>query len=200
MKRALFFVGVLALGACNVLPERTPVDLFELPDSSLRASASSPRLESLRLVTPATIDALGGSRLLVQVADHSYQAHPGVRWASPVPQLWRDWLLDAFWRDGRVAALSTSSDGLQAALELGGMLRALNHEYADGRSMAVIRFDARLVETSSRRIIASRRFEAEEPVQGTSPASVVTAMGRAADTLAAQLVPWTLEQGAATSP
>ncbi|MCB1666017.1 MAG: membrane integrity-associated transporter subunit PqiC [Pseudomonadales bacterium] len=199
MKRALTLVGVLALSACGVLPERTPVDLFELPDSSLRASASTPRLDSLRLVTPSTIDALGGTRLLVQVADHSYQAHPGVRWASPVPQLWRDWLLDAFWRDGRVDALSTSSDGLQATLELGGMLRALNHEYADGRSVAVIRFDARLVETASRRIIASRRFEVEEPVQGTEATNVVTAMGRAADALAAQLVPWTVEQGVAAA-
>lgn len=199
MNRALFLVGLLALNACGVLPERTPVDLFELPDSRLSASAGTLHLDSLRLVTPSTIDALGGTRLLVQVADHSYQAHPGVRWASPVPQLWRDWLLDAFWRDGRVDALSSSSDGLQADLELGGMLRALNHEYEDGRSVAVIRFDARLVDTASRRIIASQRFEVEEAVQGTDAASVVAAMGRAADTLAAQLVPWTLNQGSAVS-
>lgn len=199
MKRALLPVVVLILAACNVLPERTPVDLFELPEPTLRAATAGPRLESLRLATPATVDALSGSRLLVQVADHSYQAHPGVRWASPVPQLWRDWLLDAFWRDGRVDALSTSSDGLQATLELGGMLRALNHEFADARSIAVIRFDARLVDTESRRIIASRRFEVEEEVQGTDPAHVVMAMGRAADALAAQLLPWTVEQGSAAS-
>ena len=199
MKRALLLLAALILAACNVLPERTPVDLFELPDSTMRAAAAGPRLESLRLATPATVDALGGSRLLVQIADHSYQAHPGVRWASPVPQWWRDWLLDAFWRDGRVGALSTNSDGLQATLELGGMLRALNHEFADGRSMAVIRFDARLVETASRRIVASRRFEVEEAVQGTGAADVVVAMGRAADALAAQLLPWTVEQGSAAT-
>src|SRR5690606_7030402 len=98
MIRALILSGVFALSACNVLPERVPVDLFELPAATLRAGGDAPRLESLRVVTPATVDALGGTRLLVQVADNSYQAHPGVRWASPVPQLWRDWLLDAFWR------------------------------------------------------------------------------------------------------
>lgn len=195
MSRVLILLSTLVLAACSVLPERAPSDLFELPPAALRASATTPTVDSLRLVTPAAPDALGGTRLLVQVADNSFQAHPGVRWAAPVPLLWRDWLLDAFWRDGRVAALSTSSDGLQAGLELGGILRALQHDYVGGRSMAVIRFDARLVDTASRRILASRRFEAEEAVVGLAPADVVSALGRAADTLAAQLIPWTLEQG-----
>ena len=199
MIRVFVIFSTLLLTACNVLPERAPSDLFELPPSARSASATTPTLDSLRLVTPASPDALGGTRLLVQVADSSFQAHPGVRWAAPVPLLWRDWLLDAFWRDGRVTALSTSSDGLESALELGGILRALHHDYADGRSMAVIRFDARLVDTASRRILASRRFEAEEAVVGLAPADVVAALGRAADTLASQLLPWTLEQGNALS-
>lgn len=187
------------LCACSVLPERVPVELYELPPSTVEPStpgqgATTPTLASLRLATPSASDALGSTRLLVQVDNGSYQAHPGARWAAAVPVLWRDWLLDAFWRDGRVTALSTSSDGLQSALELGGMLRSLHHAYGD-RSVAVIRFDARLIDTASRRILASRRFEAEAPVQGSAPADVVTALGIAADELARELIPWTLEQG-----
>jgi len=192
------------LCACSVLPERVPVELYELPPStvepsSLGQSATTPTLASLRLATPSASDALGSTRLLVQVENGSYQAHPGARWAAAVPVLWRDWLLDAFWRDGRVAALSTSSDGLQSALELGGMLRSLHHDYGD-RSVAVIRFDARLIDTASRRILASRRFDAEAPVQGNAPADVVNALGAAADELARELIPWTLEQGSQVSP
>lgn len=201
---SLALAFTLLLCACSVLPERVPVELYELPPSTLEPStqeqgATTPTLSSLRLATPSASDALGSTRLLVQVENGSYQAHPGARWAATVPVLWRDWLLDAFWRDGRVAALSTSSDGLQSALELGGMLRSLHHDYSD-RSVAVIRFDARLIDTASRRILASRRFEAEAPVQGNAPAEVVSALGTAADELARELIPWTLEQGSQVSP
>jgi len=202
--RALVLPITAVLCACSVLPERVPVELYELPPSTLEPStqeqgATTPALSSLRLATPSASDALATTRLLVQVQNNSFQAHPGARWAAAVPVLWRDWLLDAFWRDGRVTALSTSSDGLQSALELGGMLRSLHHDYGD-RSVAVIRFDARLIDTASRRILASRRFEAEAPVQGNAPADVVSALGVAADELARELIPWTLEQGSSSFP
>lgn len=188
-----------ALCACSVLPERVPVELYELPASSLERGAMTPVLDSLRLATPAASDALGTTRLLVQRENNSYQAHPGARWAAAVPVMWRDWLVDAFWRDGRVTALSTSSDGLQSRLELGGMLRAMHQDYSGNRSVAVIRFDARLVDTTSRRILASRRFESEAPVTGSGPADVVAALGVAADELARDLIPWTLEQSSQAS-
>jgi len=202
--RSCVLLFAVFLCACSVLPERVPVELYELPPSTVESSsqeqrATTPTLPSLRLATPSASDALGTTRLLVRVQNGSFQAHPGARWAAAAPVLWRDWLLDAFWRDGRVGALSTSSDGLQSALELGGMLRSLHHDYGD-RSVAVIRFDARLVDTASRRILASRRFEAEAPVQGSAPADVVTALGAAADELARELIPWTLEQGSQVSP
>lgn len=184
-----------ALSACTVLPERPPTDLYQLPPSTLHASSDGPTLQGLRIDTPATSDALGGSRVLVMPGDNSFQAYPDARWSAPAALLWRDWILDAFWRDGRVTGLSTSSDGLQAALELGGMLRALHHENLQGRSLAVIRYDANLIEGDSRNILASRRFEVSEPVSGIGVNAVVDALGIAADRLAADLILWTVQQG-----
>lgn len=196
-KRFLLLTLVLcgALGACTVLPERLPTDLYQLPPSTLRASSDGPTLNGLRIDTPTTSDALGGSRVLVMPVDNSFQAYPDARWSAPAALLWRDWVLDAFWRDGRVSALSTSSDGLEASVELGGMLRGLHHERLDGRSQAVIRYDAHLVQTGSRRILASRRFEASEPVSGDAVSDFVAALGVAADRLAADLILWTVQQG-----
>ncbi|MBL1376701.1 ABC-type transport auxiliary lipoprotein family protein [Zobellella iuensis] len=193
MIRALLLLSLSGLlGACSVLPEPTPLTLYRLPPSGQVATEAGPRLTALRLARPAATDALGGNRLLVLAADHSYQAYPRARWAAPVPLLWRDWLLDAFWRDGRVSRLSSDGDGLQVGLELGGVLRALNVEMREGGPVAVIRYDARLVDTGSRQILASRRFEAEEPMAGPAEAEAVAALGRAANRLARALIDWSL--------
>lgn len=196
----IFFCA--ALLSCSVLPERVPTDLYQLPPSristtmatTISTTGTTPVLRGLRIATPATADSLGGTRILAMVGDNSFQAYPEARWAAPVPQLWRDWLLDAFWRDGRVSELSASSDGLQASLELSGMLRGLHNEYMDGRAVAVIQYDARLVDTATRRIISSRRFEAREPVSGTAVNELVAALGTAADRVAVEVIAWTLEQ------
>jgi cholesterol transport system auxiliary component len=184
----------LLLGGCTILPEQEALDLFALPASSLSAAENTPRIEGgVRLARPGTGDALSSNRILVTTDGIGFQAYPGARWAATVPVLWRDWLLDAFWRDGRFARLSISSEGLQAERELGGMLRALHIEYQGGQGEAVIRFDAHLVDTADRSIIASQRFEARQATAGREAINGVRALGTAADRLASELIDWAAE-------
>lgn len=190
MIKHLLLIACLLPAACTVLPERTPVDLYQLPPSSLSQSGDAVSLDSLRIARPSTSDALGGTRILILAGDHSFQAYADSRWSAPLPTLWRDWLLDAFWRDGRVSQLSASADGLTAQLELNGMLRAFHVEQNNGRQVAVIRYDANLVDTTNRQIIRSKRFEAREDIAHRSVAAAVRSMGVAADNLAAELVQW----------
>lgn len=194
MIKQFFLLACLLPVACSVLPERTPVDMYQLPPSSLSRSVDSAGITSLRISRPASSDALGGTRILILAPDHSYQAYAETRWAAPVPTLWRDWLLDAYWRDGRVAQLSSSADGLMAQFELTGMLRAFHIEQNSGRPVAVIRYDASLIDTTNRQIISSERFEAREPASDTSVAAAVRALGLAADKLALDLVQWTVNR------
>lgn len=196
MKMLFALLLCAALAGCTILPEREALDLYALPASTLGASESGdPVAGGLRLARPDTSDALGSNRILVTTDGIGFQAYPGARWTAAVPLLWRDWLLDAFWRDGRFDGLSTSGDGLQAERELGGMLRALHVEHRDGQSEAVIRFDARLVDTGNRSIIATRRFEARQPASGTETIDGVRALGTAADRLAAELIDWAADTG-----
>lgn len=190
----VLLLGTLVLSACQILPDRPAVSLFQLPPSSIEATSETAdaSVRSLRLARPGTSDALGGNRILVLAADNSLEAYPGARWSAPVPMLWRDWLLDAFWREGSIDQLSVSADGLQAEFELGGMLRAMHTEYRDGRTQAWIRYDALLIDTRSREIVARQRFEAREPAAGHTADAAVQALGIAADRLAAELIRWTL--------
>lgn len=181
--------------SCNVLPEQEPVDLYQLPPPVMEAAAGGPRLSSLRIDRPVSSEALSSSQLLIMPSDNQFQSFPGVRLAAAVPLLWRDWLLDAFWRDGRVDGLSASSEGLSSKLELGGTLRAFHVEYTGSSPQAVIQYDAILITASARTILARRRFEARQPMQSMDVSTAIDALGLAANQLAGQLVTWTLEQG-----
>jgi len=193
--KPLLLAACAALTACTVLPERAQVNLYQMPPSSRMPTAAAEQFSGLRLARPASSDALGGRLLLMMADDNSYQTYPDARWTAPIPLLWRDWLLDALWRDGRITSLSTDSERLQASVELGGMLRRLHTQYSSsGRPEAVITYDARLVDIGSRQIMASRRFESSAPVASTQAADAVAALGTAADRLAAELIDWVLEQ------
>lgn len=195
IKAPLILLTVTLLtSACSVLPKSTPVDLFQLPASSQQASAAGPQLPALRIDRPLSSEALNGNRLLIMTANNQFQAFANMRLAAPVPLLWRDWLLDAFWRDGRVQGLSAASQGLQSAWELGGTLRAFYVDYSSAQAQAVIQYDATLISTADRHIIASRRFEARQSVASVEASAAVAALAIAANQLAGQLIEWTVQQ------
>ena len=93
--------------------------------------------------------------------------------------------------------MSSDESRLQADLELDGDLRAFNSEYQNGRPVVRILFEARLVDSSSRRILASQRFEANQAAGDTSVPAIVSAFGLAGDQLARDVLQWTLTHGQA---
>lgn len=195
MIRALVFFATLLASACSVLPKQVPADLYQLPAPTLQASTAGPRLGALRIDRPLSSDALSGSRLLIMTGNNQFQAFSNTRLAAPVPLLWRDWLLDAFWRDGRVQGLSAASEGLQSELELSGTLRAFHVDYSDTPAQAVIQYDATLISTEGRDIVASRRFEARQPLAAIDAPAAIAALGVAANQMAGELIEWTIQQG-----
>ena len=105
-------------------------------------------------------------------------------------------MLDAFQRDGRVQRLSADDSNLQADYELAGELQSFQSEYGAQGLNVVIRFDARLVQGHTQRILASQRFEVRQPLSDKQIPAVVEGFGQASDRLMAQLVDWTVRQAA----
>ena len=196
--------GVVALGAalllpaCTILPKAEPLDVYLLPATApVSASATQAAPWSLRIARPAAGVHLSGQRIVVVPEDNRVSVYTGAGWSDPAPVLVRNRLLDAFRADGRVAGLSSDDKQLQADFELDSDLRAFQSEYRDGRPEAVVRLDARLVHTATRRIVASRSFALRAPATDTAVPVVVQAFGAAADRLAAEVVEWTVREGSA---
>lgn len=185
-----------SLTACSVLPKSQVLSIYRLPASSLPSHDTSTDW-ALRVNTPYSNQLLDSTRIAVLPPGDQISAYQGVRWSDRAPLLLRDRLIDAFLDDGRLRAVSSDASRLQADLELDGDLRAFNSEYQNGRPGAHILFEARLVESGSLRILASRRFEVSQAASDTSVPAVVNAFGQAGDQLARDVLEWTLNQGKA---
>jgi cholesterol transport system auxiliary component len=188
----------LPLAACTILPAPKPVDVYLLPASAnlpIRADRAL-RPWSLRIARPDSNGQLLGQRILVIQEQNRLKVYEGASWNEPASLLMRGRLFDAFRTDGRVSALSIEEMRTFADYELGSELGAFQSEYRqnDKQPEAVIKLDTRLIDTVSRRIVASRAFEAREAAADGSVPSVVEAFGRAADRLCAELVSWAIAE------
>ncbi|MDM3884050.1 ABC-type transport auxiliary lipoprotein family protein [Pseudomonas sp. BCRC 81390] len=193
--RLLALAAALSLAsACSILPQSEPVDLYRLPVN--QPSRMVPALDwSLRLNKPLASEVLAGPRIAVVPQGNVISSYKGARWSDAVPVLLRNRLLDGFQRDGRVQRLSADDSNLQADFELAGELLAFQSEYrADGVVEVVIRYDARLVQGRTQRILASKRFEIRKPLADRQVPAVVAGFGQACDQLAGQVVSWTIAQ------
>ncbi|MBC9250834.1 hypothetical protein A9179_11150 [Pseudomonas alcaligenes] len=181
------------LGACSLLPKAQPIDTYLLPPSTLANKASGVALtRTLSIARPQTSQALDSTRIAVLPEGNRISSYKGARWADPAPSLLRDRLLAVLRSDGRFPALVSDEQHLHSDLELLGNLLSFQSEYQDGQPHAVIRLDAQLVDSNSRRILASRRFEVSQRSSDTQVAAQVAAFGSASDALASELIDWLL--------
>jgi cholesterol transport system auxiliary component len=185
------------LGGCSILPQSAPLQIYLLPSHASAPSAGAAVDWSLRINQPQASQALDNARIAVLAQDNLISSYAGSRWSDPAPRLLRNHLLNSFQNDGRVRALSSDDDSLQADFSLGGELQAFQTEYQQGEVRVLIRLQARLIDSRSQRIIASQRFEVRQAVADPQVPAVVVAFGQASDQLAAQLLNWTLTQASA---
>ena len=193
--RHLAAIAALSLlGACSILPKAEPVQVYLLPSQASAPSTAPAVSWALRINQPQASQALDNARIAVVPQDNLISSYAASRWSDPAPRLLRNHLLNAVQNDGRVRALSSDDDNLQADYSLGGELLAFQSEYRQGAVSVVVRLQARLIDSRTQRIIASQRFEVRQPVAGQEVPAVVNAFGLASDQLAAQLLAWTLAQ------
>ncbi|PMY63334.1 MULTISPECIES: ABC-type transport auxiliary lipoprotein family protein [Pseudomonas] len=204
MKRAYRLFGRLALaagfalsGACSILPQADPVDIYRLPAAQSATAQPQGHVQpwSLRLTKPLASDALNSARIAVIPQGDVISSYKDARWSDPAPVLLRNRLLDGFLADGRVQLLGTDDSDVQTDLELGGNLQAFQSEYQGKAVAVVIRLDARLVRGYDQKILASQRFEVRQPLNDTKVPAVVAGFGQAGDALNRQVVEWTVKQG-----
>ncbi len=201
LKPVLLLLLLSMLSACSILSTKPSLQTYLLPvkpPSESAAPYKRPVNWSLRIIEPNVSQFLNSTRIAVQPQASEIAVYKEVRWSDPVPLLFRNRIIQAFRTDGRVRAVSSEDDRLQADYELGGDLTHFQTVYRSATECVVlIRFDAHLTNVQTKRMIANRTFEVRQPVRGTSINEAVNAFGLANDQLAEQLLDWTIQQAGA---
>lgn len=189
-------LGLSLLSACSILPKSEPSSVYLLPAAPAVANTTATPVDwSLRVAKPQANLVLDSPRIAVVPEGSVISNYQGARWSDNGPVLLRDRLLDGFQADGRIRELSSDEAQLQADRVLVSDLRAFQSEYHNGQVKVVIRLDVQLVQASTRKILAARRFDIQQPAGSSAVADVVAAFGQASNSLSAQLVPWVVQQG-----
>ena len=196
MIRRAIGVGIAALlaaavASCSILPKAETRDIYVLPTATrVTPTASPPLTWSLRVNTPKVSGFLDSNRIAVMPDASRITVYQGARWSDDAAILVRDRLVDAFRADARLALVSNGEASERADRALDGQLRSFQTEYINGVPIVVIRYDAQVVEVGTRRIIATKSFEARSTPRGNDVPSAVNAFGIASDALTTDVVAW----------
>ncbi|HEY6942302.1 ABC-type transport auxiliary lipoprotein family protein [Dokdonella sp.] len=187
----------LPLAACSSLfnVQCTPFTIYSPKLAAPAAQAATARVDwQLAVETPLASDALDTVRIVVMPSPGVIEVYPGARWSDSAPALLRNLIVQGFERSGRIAGVGSSASGLRADYALGIALHDFQLEM-DGAAHAVIRLQARLLDYTTNRVLATQAFSAEAPAAGHDAAAAFAAFETALNQLVPQLVDWTLREG-----
>lgn len=188
----------LLLGACSSLldVQRTPFTIYA-PQYTAERSAGAPVEWQLVVDTPLASDTLATARILVMPSPGVLEVLPGARWSDTAPSMLRDLVVRGFQASGRIVGVGSAVSGLRADYSLAIDLHDFQLEIVDGTARAVVRFQARLLDYTSNRVLAARAFTAEEAAAGTDAQYAFAAFQRSLNKSVGELVDWTLASGEA---
>lgn len=194
----LFSILPLAfLCACSIFPSPAPVDIYQLPPTSFKESTTPPTKPwALKINRPNSNVQINSQRIIVVPQANLISAYQGVRWSDSAPTITRNRIVNAFITDGRIKSISSDDRSLYSDFEIDSFLQSFQTEYVAGVPQVVIRLDAQLIDSATRKVIANRRFEVIQPTADANVPQVVVAFGQATDKLTSQLIDWTITQAA----
>ncbi len=154
-----------------------------LPASIARTAAAG---EALTIDVPVISKELNTTRVPALVGPTAVAYIEGLQWVESPDKLFQDLLQETVTRTTDRVVLDPRQSSLDPGVSLTGTLTRFGFDTATGT--VVVRYDGTLASAGGTRV-ATRRFEASVPADGTAP-SVGPALNTAANQVAAQVASW----------
>ena len=129
----------------------------------------------LMIYEPTASSQLDTSRLMVRPKADQVSYYKGIAWSDRLPRLVQTRMIETFQNSGAVKSVSPSSG--QYALQT--ELRAFNIDVTSGRAAAEIDVFAKLVNTNTGKVVASKGFSSRVPAKTDSPGDAIAALNQA---------------------
>ena len=187
------------LAGCGSLlgVQRQPFTIYAPSYHAPDHAAPGPRVDwQLVVETPQASDTLSTARIVVMPSPGVIEVYPGARWSDPAPALLRSLVVQGFEQSGRIVGVGSTTSGLSADYALAIDLHAFQVEIRGDGARATIRFQARLLDYRSSRVLATRAFAADVPFASKDSAAAFAAFQDAVGQIVSATVDWTLAQGA----
>src|SRR5690625_4912146 len=110
LRLVIISFSLTLLSACNILPEPTQVNYYELPANSLTPLGDKPSPYTLQLQTPYANRTLNTQRILVNPQGYELQAYQGAAWIDNAPAILRDRLAQALLETNLVRAMTFAGE------------------------------------------------------------------------------------------
>jgi cholesterol transport system auxiliary component len=180
--------AALSLAACfggkKVPPTLlTLTSAAPLPGAIARTAAAG---DALTIDVPVISKELNTTRVPALVGPTAVAYIEGLQWVESPDKLFQDLLQETVTRTTSRVVLDPRQGALDPGVTLSGTLTRFGYDTAGGS--VVVRYDGTLASAGGTRV-ATRRFEASAPADGTA-ATVGPALNAAANQVAAQVAAW----------
>ncbi|MBS9475680.1 ABC-type transport auxiliary lipoprotein family protein [Ancylobacter radicis] len=166
-----------------------------LPTFDLTAPVgfTAPRAGSAQLVVAGStaLQVLDTERIVVEPQPGQITYLGKAQWADRLPALFQARLIQTFENGSRGRAVGRPGDAINADYTLLTDIRAFGLQSFGEGPEAVVEVSARIVSSSSGRIVAARVFSARVPATGTGGPEATQALDAAADQVFVEIVTWT---------
>jgi cholesterol transport system auxiliary component len=165
----------LSLMGCALAGGGKPPTTYDLvaPRSFAGTSKSAPW--QLMVYEPTATSALDTSRLMVRPRAEQVSYYKGIAWSDRLPRLVQTRMIETFQNSGAVKAVSPSSGQYALVTEL----RAFNIDVSGGPAAAEIDIFAKLVNTNSGKVVATKGFSARVAAKSDAPGDAIAALNQA---------------------
>jgi len=169
--------GLLCLGlvGCALAAGSRPPTTYDLVAPRSFSAAKRPAPWQLVVYEPSAVHALETDRLMVRPSAEQVSYYKGIAWSDRLPRLVQARMIETFQNSGAVKAVSASAGQYALATEL----RAFQIDVSGGRAAAEIEIFARLINTSTGKVVATKGFSARVPATSDSPGDAIAALNQA---------------------
>jgi cholesterol transport system auxiliary component len=164
----------LSLLGCALAGSRPPTTYDLVAPRSFAASAK-PAQWQLLVQEPIAVPSLDTTRLMVRPKADQVSYYKGIAWSDRLPRLVQTRMIETFQNSGAVKSVSSSSGQYALASEI----RAFQIDVSGGPAAAEIDIFAKLINTSTGRVVASKAFSARVAAKTDSPGDAIAALNQA---------------------
>lgn len=169
--------GVLCLSliGCALAGGGRPPTTYDLVAPRSFAGTTKTAPWQLMVYEPSATSSLDSTRLMVRPKADQVSYYKGIAWSDRLPRLVQTRMIETFQNSGAVKAVSPSSGQYALASEL----RAFNIDVTSGHAAAEIDIFAKLINTSTGKVVATKAFSSRVSAKSDAPEDAIAALNQA---------------------